>query len=203
MGKHRTPVRSRRAAGSVVAAGAVPLIATLIGAATAHAEVVPAPSAPPALPVALPALPTVPAGLLPAAPDPAADPFGAAVGAIQDATGAAMRSVTDTVTAATAQFTYPVPGVQAPAAPIPAATPGTGPWPAAVYPALDEAPPAAPPAAPIEAPPGTLRVGDLEVSVPFDARDLNAAADGTQQQLTAFLDSAGIERSRADRVAAQ
>ncbi|MGW1738027.1 hypothetical protein ACWCPQ_04380 [Nocardia sp. NPDC001965] len=202
MGKHRTTVRSRRAAGSVVAAGAVPLIATLIGAATAHAEVVPAPSAPPAVPAALPALTTMPAlptGLLPAAPDPAADPFGA----IQAATGTAIRSVTDTVTAATAQFTYPVPGVPAPAAPIPAVTPGTGPWPAPVYPALGEAPSAASPVAPIEAPPGTLRVGDLEVPVPFDARDLNAAADGTQQQLTAFLDSAGIERGRADRVAAQ
>lgn len=206
MGKHRTTVRSRRAAGSVVAAGAVPLIATLIGAGTAHADVLPAPPAPSIVPTVLPVLPPMPAlpgGLLPPAPDPAVNPFGAAAGALQEATRAAAQSVTDAVTAATAQFTHPVPGTQLPTAPIPAATPGTRPPPEDAYPAPGEAPLADRPAAPIEAPPGTLRVGDLEMPVPFDTRDLNAGADRAQEQLTAFLDSAGIERSRADRVAAQ
>ncbi|MFQ6230808.1 hypothetical protein [Nocardia sp. NPDC002869] len=210
MGKHRTTVRSRRAAGSVVAAGAVPLIATLIGAGTAHADVLPAPLAPPAVPAVLPSLPTLPAvpqvltplptmpaGLLPPAPDPAVHPFGAVTGALQEAT----RSVTDAVTAATDRFTHPVPGAPLPVAPIPAATPGLelvdG------YPVPGTASHTTRPATPIEAPPGTLRVGDLEMSLPFDTRELNADADRTQEQLTAFLDSSGIERSRADRVAAQ
>lgn len=198
MGKHRTTVRSRRAAGSVVAAGAVPLIATLIGAGTAHADVHPAPFAPPAVSATFPAipplppLPALPAGLLPPAPDPAVNPLGAAVGAVHEAT----RSVTDAVTAATAQFPRPAPGALLPAAPRSAVTPG-------VRPVDDHAAPAVGPAAPIETPPGTLRVGDLEMSLPFDTRELNAGADRAQEQLTAFLDSSGIERGRADRVAAQ
>ncbi|MGW0002265.1 hypothetical protein [Nocardia grenadensis] len=207
MGKHRTPVRSRRAAGSVVAAGAVPLIAALIGAGTAHADVLPAPPAVPAVlpslpplpaaPPALPSLPTLPTGLLPHAPGLAVDPFGAVTGAVQEAA----RSVTDTVTAATDRFTHPVPGAPLPAGPIPAATPGLE----IVddHPAPGTASHAARPAASIEAPPGTLRVGDLEIGLPFDTRELNAGSDRVQEQLTAFLDSSGIERSRADRVAAQ
>ncbi|MEV0107096.1 hypothetical protein AB0H42_12235 [Nocardia sp. NPDC050799] len=196
MGKHRTTVRSRRAAGTVVAAGAVPLIATLIGTGTAHAEVHPAPLAPSAVPAELPALPPLPplpAGLLPPAPDPAVNPLGA----LREAS----RAVTDAVTAATTQFIHPVPGAPLPAAQIPAAIPGIRPV------DDDSAPgaalPAAGPATPIETAPGTLRVGDLEMSLPFDTRELNAGADRAQEQLTAFLDSSGIERSRADRVAAQ
>jgi hypothetical protein len=203
MGKHRTTVRSRRAAGSVVAAGAVPLIATLIGAGTAHADVHPAPLVPSAVPAAFPAipplppLPALPAGLLPPAPDPAVNPLGAAVGAVHEAT----RSVTDAVTAATTQFIRPAPGALLPAAPRPAVIPGVRP--VDDHAAPGAAPPAVGPAAPIETPPGTLRVGDLEMSLPFDTRELNAGADRAQEQLTAFLDSSGIERSRADRVAAQ
>ncbi|MEU1520774.1 hypothetical protein ABZ413_01070 [Nocardia rhamnosiphila] len=201
MGKHRATVRSRRAAGSVVAAGAVPLIATLIGAGTAHADVHPAPLAPPAVPAVLPApppLPALPLGLLPPAPDPAVNPLGAAAGAVREAT----RSVTDAVTAATTRFIHPAPGAPLlPAAPIPAAIPGVRPVDDNPAPAVT--PPTAGPATPIDTAPGTLRVGDLEMSLPFDTRELNAGADRTQEQLTAFLDSSGIERSRADRVAAQ
>ncbi|MEV3960603.1 hypothetical protein AB0M34_06820 [Nocardia sp. NPDC050193] len=207
MGKHRTTARSRRAAGSVVAAGAVPLIAALIGAGTARADVLPAPLDPPAVPAVLPSppplpallppLPMLPAGLLPPAPDPAVDPLGAVTGAVQAAT----RSVTDAVTSATDRFTHPVPGAPLPAVPIPAATPSPGP--VDDYPAAGTPSRAARPATPIEAPPGTLRVGDLEMSLPFDTRELNAGADRAQEQLTAFLDSSGIERGRADRVAAQ
>ncbi|WP_327151301.1 hypothetical protein [Nocardia sp. NBC_01329] len=206
MGKHRTTVRSRRAAGSVVAAGAVPLIATLIGAGTAHADAIPVPPPPPAVPSvlsALPPLPALPAGLFPPTPDPAGDPVGAVAGAVEETTRAATQAVTDAVDAATAQFTHPVPGAQLPAAPIPAATPETRSPAEDTYPAPEHAPGSTRAAAPIEAPPGTLRVGDLEVTLPFDTRELNAGAARTQEQLTAFLDSAGIERSRADRVAAQ
>lgn len=202
MGKHRTTVRSRRAAGSVVAAGAVPLIATLIGAGPAHADVLAAPPAPPAVPAVLaapPPLPALPTGLLPPTPAPAVDPFGAAAGALQEAG----RSVTDAVAAATAQFVHPVPGAPLPTAPMPAVAPGIPPASEDGYPASGAAP-AAEEAGPVEeAPPGTLRVGDLEMNLPFDTRDLNAGADRAQEQLTAFLDSSGIERGRADRVAAQ
>ncbi|MGA6206616.1 hypothetical protein ACPESR_17905 [Nocardia testacea] len=202
MGKHRTTVRSRRAAGSVVAAGAVPLIATLICAGPAHADVLRAAPAPPAVPAVLaglPPLPALPIGLLPPAPDPAVDPFGAAAGALQK-TG---RSVTDAVAAATARFVHPVPGAPLPPAPMPAVAPAIPPTSEDGYP-TSRATPSAEEAGPVEeAPPGTLRVGDLEMNLPFDTRDLNAGADRAQEQLTAFLDSSGIERSRADRVAAQ
>lgn len=203
MGKHRTTVRSRRAAGSVVAAGAIPLIATLIGAGTAHADVLPVPLAPPAVPAVLPALPSLPAlpvGLLPPAADPAGDPFEAA----RVATRAAARSATDAVTAATTQFIHPAPGALLSAAPMPTAPPGFPSTPEDRYPTAGKASSTAGAAAPIdETPTGTLRVGDLEPSLLFDTRDLDAGAAQAQEQLAAFLDSSGIERGRADRVAAQ
>ncbi|MGW5381601.1 hypothetical protein [Nocardia sp. NPDC003963] len=208
MGKHRTTGTSRRAAGSVVAAGAVPLIATLIGAGTAHAEAIPpAPAAPVAVPAALPALPplpslpALPAGLLPSAPNPAVDPFGAAVGAVQETARAAARSVTDAVSATAEQFTHPVPGSLPNADPIPATAPGIEPGES--YPALGDAASPDRSAAPVESPPGTLRFGDLEMTLPFDVRELDTRAAQTEEQLAAFLDSAGIDRGRADRVAAQ
>lgn len=77
MGKHSTTGVVRRAAGSVLAAGAIPLIVTLIGAGTAEADPFPAPPPLPALPanLELPANPTLPTNPALPAPNPAADPL--------------------------------------------------------------------------------------------------------------------------------
>ncbi|WP_328394767.1 hypothetical protein [Nocardia sp. NBC_00416] len=201
MGKHVANGATRRAAGSVVAAGAVPLIAALIGAGTAEAEVLPAPPAPPAVPA-------LPVHLFPPTPGPAVDPFQAAVTAVQEATRGAVQSATDTITAATAPYTHPVPAVPAVAAPplVADPAPGTRPVPEYTYLAPQgalHAPVPVTPVAPIEAPPGTLRIGNLTMTVPFDAREVNQGAAQTEAQLATFLDSVGVERSRSDRIAAQ
>ncbi|MFI2229123.1 hypothetical protein [Nocardia testacea] len=202
MGKHRATGPSRRAAGSVVAAGAIPLIATLIGAGTANAEVLPAPPASSPIPAALPA--PIPAPI-------AADPFGAATGTVQEAARVAVQSATDTITAATAPFTHAAPAVPPvlrpaviadPAMPAPA----TRPVPNHTYLAPQgelHAPAPVAPVAPIEAPPGKLRIGNVEMDAPFDVRDINTGAAQTEAQLATFLDSVGVERSRSDKIAAQ
>lgn len=202
MGKHRASGPSRRATGSVVAAGAIPLIATLIGAGTADAEVLPAPPASSPIPAALPALSSVTV--------PTADPLGTAVHTMRDAARIAVRSATDTLTAATTPFTHIVPA--APVVPPLAAitepaSPGTRVLPKHAYLAPQgglHAPEPVAPVAPIEAPPGTLRIGNLLMDAPpFDVRGINTGAAQTEAQLATFLDSVGVERSRSDRIAAQ
>ncbi|MEV0365920.1 hypothetical protein [Nocardia fusca] len=203
MGKHRATGPSRRAAGSVVAAGAIPLIATLIGAGTANAEVLPAPPASSPIPAALPALPPAPIATV--------DPFGVATDTVREAARVVVRSATDTITAATAPFTH-----AAPAAPMvlrPAViadpvvpAPATRPVPNHTYLAPQgelHAPAPVAPVAPIEAPPGKLRIGNVEMDAPFDVRDINTGAAQTEAQLATFLDSVGVERSRSDKIAAQ
>ncbi|MET8800202.1 hypothetical protein ABZV91_27870 [Nocardia sp. NPDC004568] len=203
MGKHRATGPTRRAAGSVVAAGAIPLIATLIGAGTANAEVLPAPPASSPIPAALPALPPAPI---------AADPFGVATSTVQEAARVAVQSATDTITAATAPFTHAAPAVPPvrpaviadPAVPAPALA--TRPVPNHAYLAPQgelHAPAQVVPVAPIEAPPGKLRIGNVEMDAPFDVRDINTGAAQTEAQLATFLDSVGVERSRSDKIAAQ
>ncbi|GGL01435.1 hypothetical protein [Nocardia jinanensis] len=200
MGKHRATGPSRRAAGSVVAAGAIPLIATLIGAGTANAEVLPAP----------PASSLIPAALRAPAPIATVDPLGAATSSVQEAARIAVQSATDSITAATAPFTHAAPAV--PAVPRPAAiadpapAPATRPLPNHAYLAPQgelHAPVPVAPVAPIEAPPGKLRIGNVEMDAPFDPREINTGAAQTEAQLATFLDSVGIERSRSDRIAAQ
>lgn len=200
MGKHRATGPSRRAAGSVVAAGAIPLIATLIGAGTANAEVLPAPPASSPIPAALPA----PAGTV--------DPFGAATTTVHEAARVAVRSATETITTATAPFTHAAPAV-APVRPAviadpvaPALAPATRPVPNHAYLAPQgelHAPQPVTPVAPIEAPPGKLRIGNVEMDAPFDVRDINIGAAQTEAELATFLDSVGVERSRSDKIAAQ
>lgn len=203
MGKHRATGPSRRAAGSVVAAGTIPLIATLIGAGTANAEVLPAPPASSSIPAALPA----PAP----APIVVVDPFGAATDTVREAARVAVQSATDTITAATAPFTHTAPAVPAvlrpaviadPAIPMPA----TRPVPDHAYLAPQgelHAPEPVAPVAPIEAPPGKLRIGNVEMDAPFDVREINTGAAQAEAQLATFLDSVGVERSRSDKIAAQ
>ncbi|WP_280417984.1 hypothetical protein [Nocardia carnea] len=199
MGKHRATGPARRAAGSVVAAGAVPLIATLIGAGTANAEALPAPPASPPIP-ALPANPLQPAS---AAPDPIRD----LTVAVQDATRVAVRSATDTFGMAAAPL-LPAPPAPAPAAVAePAPTPATRALPQHAYLAPQgelHAPMPVAPVAPIEAPPGKLRIGNVVMDAPpFDVRDINTAAAQAEAQVATFYDSVGVERSRSDRMAAQ
>ncbi|MGW0182369.1 hypothetical protein, partial [Nocardia sp. NPDC003345] len=194
MGKHSTTGVARRAAGSVLAAGAIPLIVTLIGAGTAEADAFPAP----------PPLPALPANAPVPAPNPAADPLWQAGAAVQDA----VRSATDAVTAAAAPLVRPAPAVAPMPPPIAAGAPlpGTRPVPEHSYLAPQgELHPPVPvaPVAPIEAPPGTLRIGTMVMTSPVDVRDVNAGAAQAEAQISTFLDSVGIERSRADRMAAQ
>ncbi|WP_063058184.1 hypothetical protein [Nocardia sienata] len=201
MGKHRATGPSRRAAGSVVAAGAIPLIATLIGAGTANAEVLPAPPASSPIPAALPA------------PTATVDPFGAATATVHEAARVAVRSATDTITAAAAPFTHAAPAVAPVLRPAviadpvaPALAPATRPVPNHAYLAPQgelHAPQPVTPVAPIEAPPGRLRIGNVEMDAPFDVRDINIGAAQTEAELATFLDSVGVERSRSDKIAAQ
>lgn len=203
MGKHRATGPSRRAAGSVVAAGAIPLIATLIGAGTANAEVLPAPPASSPIPAALPALPPAPIATV--------DPFGAATDTVREAARVVVRSATDTITAATAPFTHAAPAAPAVLRPaviadLVAPAPATRPVPNHTYLAPQgelHAPMPVAPVAPIEAPPGKLRIGNVEMDAPFDVRDINTGAAQTEAQLATFLDSVGVERSRSDKIAAQ
>ncbi|WP_280422894.1 hypothetical protein [Nocardia carnea] len=196
MGKHRATGPARRAAGSVVAAGAVPLIATLIGAGTANAEALPAPPASPPIP-ALPANPLQPAF---AAPDPVRD----LTTAVDEATRVAVRSATDTFGMATAPF-LPAPAPASVAEPVP--TPATRAVPQHAYLAPQgelHAPMPVAPVAPIEAPPGKLRIGNVVMDAPpFDVREINTGAAQAEAQVATFYDSVGVERSRSDRMAAQ
>lgn len=200
MGKHRATGPARRAAGSVVAAGALPLIATLISAGTANAEALPAPPASPLIP-GLPANPLQPA----AAPDPVRD----LTTAVHDATRVAVRSATDTFGMAAAPL-LPAPPAAAhtPVAdPLPAPLPATRPMPQHAYLAPQgelHAPVPVAPVAPIEAPPGKLRIGNIVMDAPpFDVGEINTGAAQAEAQVATFFDSVGVERSRSDRMAAQ
>lgn len=204
MGKHRASGPSRRAAGMAVAVGAIPLITTLIGVGTAHAEAPPAPPPSSSVPVVLPAYPLLPA------PDSVVDPFHQVITSVQEATRAAVQSATDTIAAATAPFIHPV----LPAATIPqparaadpAPPPASRPLPNHTYLAPQGTLHTLAPVLlvePIEVPPGTLRLGNIIVNVPRDAREFDQGAAQTEAQPTTFLDSMGVERSRSDRIAAQ
>ncbi|MEU1981646.1 hypothetical protein [Nocardia sp. NPDC019395] len=203
MGKHRATGPSRRAAGSVVAAGAIPLIATLIGAGTANAEALPEPPA-------SPLIPALPANLIHTAPA-TSDPLRDVTAAAHEATAVAVRSATDTFGMAAAPFLgaapAPAPAGVADPVPAPAPTPATRPIPAYSYLAPQgelHAPVPVAPVAPIEAPPGKLRVGNIIMDAPpFDVREINTGAAQAEAQVATFFDSVGVERSRSDRIAAQ
>lgn len=197
MGKHRATGTFRRAAERVVVVGAIPLTATLIGTGAVHAEAPPVPPAS-AVPVVLPTH-----SLLPA-PGSVADPFHEVITSVEEATRTAVQAATDTIAAAAAPFIHPVP--PAVLSPAPAPISATRPLPNHAYLAPQDAlhtPVPVPPVQPIEAPPGTLRLGDIIVNVPFEAREFNQAAAQTEAQLATFLDSMGVERSRSDRIAAR
>ncbi|MEU4311935.1 hypothetical protein [Nocardia sp. NPDC024068] len=194
MGKHSTTGVTRRAAGSVLAAGAIPLIVTLIGAGTAEAEAFPTP----------PPIPVLPAAAPTPVPNPIADPLPQVTTAVQDA----VRSATDAVATVTAPFTRLAPALAPVPPPIAADqhVPGTRPVPEDSYLAPQgELHPPVPvlPVAPIEAPPGTLRIGTMVMTSPVDVREVNAGAAQAEAQIATFLDSVGIDRARSDRMAAQ
>lgn len=204
MGKHRAAGPSRRAAGVIVAVGAIPLVTTLIGAGPAHAEAPPAPPASSSVPVMLPRHPLL------SASDSVGDPFPQVVTSMQEATRAAVRSAADTITAAAVPSIRPVP----PAAPVPASTRGVDsapisaarPLPNHTYLAPQGAlrtPVSVPPVEPIEAPPGTPRLDHIIVDVPFDAREFDQGAAQTEARPAALLESMDTEFGRSDGIATQ
>lgn len=67
-------------------------------------------------------------------------------------------------------------------------------------------PTAVPPVAPIQAPPGTIRVGDIVVGAPAflnpdQIAQINNTAAGVEAQIATFGDSIGLDPSRSDRAA--
>lgn len=209
-GKHRAVSPQRQMVGSIVAAGAVPLVIALIGTGTASADPVPAPVAGQPIPGGTPAVPIAapqpdPAALIQAVTAPVtqaaadltaqvtADPAvrAAADNAVQAATDLAAQAGVPLPPAAT-QFTatLPEPAPVAEPAPIdqvvpPADAPVTRPIPNHSYLApLGElhAPVPVEKVAPIEAPPGKLRVGYVMIDDPhFPGLDIAPINEGAAQ----------------------
>ncbi|MBH0779585.1 hypothetical protein [Nocardia bovistercoris] len=187
-GKHRVVGPRRQKVGSMVVAGAVPVVLSLVGGATAEATpeqdaavsrvdfgVGPA-RANPVHPVADP-VDGDPAAQWPAAEVPNVRPYQGA------------KIPDDTLSSL--QWARPVPQPQY-LSPVDAL----------------HAPVEVPRVPPIAPPPGMLRVGDVQVAAPDwlpreQAIQVNDAAAATEAEIATFLDSVGMERTRSDRIAGQ
>ncbi|MEV6137192.1 hypothetical protein AB0L63_14245 [Nocardia sp. NPDC051990] len=193
MGKHRKVSSRQQKVGSMVAAGAVPVVLTLVGSnGTANAEpdipmsqtehvahaafVADDPDSGEGTPAAQTA-PTEQSPDWPAAQAPNVRPY------------RGMRIPDDTDSSL--QWARPVPKseylspVEFLHGPVPVA-----------------------PVPPIAPPPGMLRFGDVQVAAPDwlprePAIQLNDAAAVTEADLATFFDSVGMERTRSDRIASQ
>lgn len=186
-GKHTAVSPRRRKMGSMVVAGAAPVVFALAGTGTAHAD----PAGSPPLHRSEHISPDVTPEHEVVGTDPAveADPQWPAAVAPNVRPYRGIRIPDDTYTSL--QWARPVPDSEylsplevlhapAPVAPVP----------------------------PIAPPPGKLRFGDVHVDSPDwlpreQAVQLNDGAAVTEAHLATFLDSVGMERTRSDRVAGQ
>ncbi|WP_249359652.1 hypothetical protein [Nocardia cyriacigeorgica] len=185
--KHRMIHPQRQKVGSIVVAGAVPLVMALVGTGTATATTQPA----------------QPATVTGHAPGTAA--FGGSTQAAPIAEPGAPQAPEALAAApATAGQSAAQPGAHTTLA-------WSRPVPDKDYlaPLGDlHAPTQVQPVAPIAPPPGQLRFGDVSIESPTwldpqQAAQVNDGAANAEASLATFLDSVGMERSRSDRVASQ
>ncbi|BDT86762.1 hypothetical protein [Nocardia cyriacigeorgica] len=183
--KHRVTHPQRQKVGSIVVAGAVPLVMALVGTGTATATTQPAQSA------------TV------TDHSPSTTPLGVSAPA---------APIAETRVAPEALTANPAPARQSAAEPGAHTTLAwSRPVPEKDYlaPLGDlHAPTQVEPVAPIAPPPGQLRFGDVAIESPAwldpqQAAQVNDGAANAEAGLATFLDSVGMERSRSDRVASQ
>lgn len=188
-GKHRAVSPRRTRVGSMVVAGAVPVVLTLVGTGTAAAEqdhYRPIDSSGHLAPVADEMIPADPAGDTGPAEEPAPWPSAEAPN-VRPYRG--VRIPDDILSSL--QWARPAPAngylapVEALHAPVPVA-----------------------PVPPIAPPPGALRFGDVQVDSPEwlpreQAIQINDGSAAAEANLATFLDSIGMERTRSDRVAGQ
>lgn len=216
MGKHSVVAPPRRTVGSIVAAGAFPLVMALVGNGTANA-----------------ASQSDPLGV--EQPDPERIVSDAVTRAVADAVTylglepvPAPLPLTAPEGAGGPQHRHPTPALRTPvgtqpapqadtlaAAPVALIAPAIAPTATPVArPASEQsylaplgplhAPVRVPTVEPIQAPPGKLRVGNIVVDSPgIDPTPINEVAAQTEAGIATFLDSVGMERSRSDRIAAQ
>ncbi|WP_280236671.1 hypothetical protein [Nocardia cyriacigeorgica] len=188
--KHRMTSPQRQKVGSIVVAGAVPLVMALVGTGTATATTQSA--EPTTMTDHAPAathlgIATVAADIAePGAPEAATAPD-----AMTAAPGTAQQSAAAPGAHTTLAWSRPVPDK------------------AYLAPLGDlHAPTQVAPVAPIAPPAGQLRFGDVSIESPAwldsqQAAQVNDGAANAEAGLATFLDSVGMERSRSDRVASQ
>lgn len=221
MGKHSVVVPPRRMVGSIVAAGAFPLVMALVGNGTANAAPQPDPlgvEQPDPARIVSDAVTRAVAdavthlGLEPVpAPLPLTAPEGAVGPLHRTPTPAPHTPVGAQPARHTGTLATPLPAPLAAAAvaqaPAGAATAVSRPVPDQSY--LSplgqlHGPIPVPAVEPIQAPPGKIRVGNIVMDSPgIDPTAINEGAAQAEAGLATFLDSVGIERSRSDRIAAQ
>lgn len=198
-GKHRAVSPRRQKMGSMVVAGAVPVVLTLVGNGTANAEpdrYIPItqteqtdPAVDPAVPAADDTDSTAPTGTNPPGEHTDQSPEWPAAQAPNVRPYRGLRIPDDVLSSL--QWARPMPKnkylspVEALHPPVP----------------VDPVPPIAPP-------PGTLRFGDVHVEAPEwlpreQAIQLNDGAAVTEANIATYLDSVGMERTRSDRIAGQ
>ncbi|MFE3445965.1 hypothetical protein ACFXNW_23280 [Nocardia sp. NPDC059180] len=186
--KHRMTNPQRQKVGSIVVAGAVPLVMALVGTGTATATDQPATVTDhsPAASLGFSALAAEVVATEVAEPGVATAPE-----AMTAAPGAAQQSAAAPGAHTTLAWSRPVPDK------------------AYLAPLGDlHAPTQVQPVAPIAPPPGQLRFGDVAIESPAwldsqQAAQVNDGAATAEAGLATFLDSVGMERSRSDRVASQ
>ncbi|WP_330229921.1 hypothetical protein OHA40_28495 [Nocardia sp. NBC_00508] len=184
-GKHRAAAPRRQKMGSIVVAGAIPLVLALVGTGTANAEPDPSAPAPPADQSEWPGEteqtgesdPTDRSEQWPAAEAPNVRPY------------QGLHIPEDTLSSL--QWARPLPE-QKYLAPLEAL----------------HLPVAVAPVPPIAPPPHKLRFGDVQVDSPEwlyreQAIQLNDSAAVAEANMATFLDSVGMERTRSDRIAGQ
>ncbi|WP_256673164.1 hypothetical protein [Nocardia cyriacigeorgica] len=192
--KHRMIHPQRQKVGSIVVAGAVPLVMALVGTGTATATTSPAQPttmsghAPSTAPLGGTAAAPI---AEPNAPQQASDAPATAPEALVAAPGTARQSAAEPGAHTTLTWSRPVPDKSylAPLGDL-------------------HAPTQVQPVAPIAPPPGQLRFGDVAIESPAwldpqQAAQVNDGAANAEAGLATFLDSVGMERSRSDRVASQ
>ncbi|WP_280472303.1 hypothetical protein [Nocardia cyriacigeorgica] len=184
--KHRMIHPQRQKVGSIVVAGAVPLVMALVGTGTASATTQPAQSA--TVTGHAPGTAAL-GGSAQAAPitEPGAAQAPEALAAAPTTGQSAAQPGAHTTLA----WSRPVPDKSylAPLGDL-------------------HAPTQVQPVAPIAPPPGQLRFGDVAIESPAwldpqQAAQVNDGAANAEAGLATFLDSVGMERSRSDRVASQ
>ncbi|WP_228784330.1 hypothetical protein [Nocardia cyriacigeorgica] len=184
--KHRMIHPQRQKVGSIVVAGAVPLVMALVGTGTATATTQPA--QPATVTGHAPGTAAL-GGSAQAAPiaEPGAAPAPEALAAAPTTGQSAAQPGAHTTLA----WSRPVPDKSylAPLGDL-------------------HAPTQVQPVAPIAPPPGQLRFGDVAIESPAwldpqQAAQVNDGAANAEAGLATFLDSVGMERSRSDRVASQ